>query len=311
MMLTTDLALRWIRRTGRSPAFPREPGRVRRRLRASVVQADPPRHGTALALSRSARSRRGAALARSGPARDPPVVDDADVAALKDKDSRIGTLGFAARVDGLGRLRPLSAEPTSAAAQTAHASGSNRRAIGQSTNPHSCRRCSTHSRESAASSTPRSPAESRFSLADLIVLGGCAAIEKAAKDGRHTSPFPSRRAAPTRRKSRPTSSRSPYSSRAPMVSATTWNPRDRVGRRVARRSGRSCSTLSAPEMTALVGGMRVLGTNAGQSKLGLFTERPGTLTNDFFVNLLDMGTNWKKPPTRKTSSKVAIARRAS
>ncbi len=52
-------------------------------------------------------------------------------------------------------------------------------------------------------------------------------------------------------------------------------------------------TLTAPEMTVLVGGLRVLGANAGQSKHGVFTNRPGALTNDFFVNLLDMGTAWK------------------
>ena len=51
--------------------------------------------------------------------------------------------------------------------------------------------------------------------------------------------------------------------------------------------------LSAPEMTVLLGGMRVLGTNVGQAKHGVFTDRPGTLTNDFFVNLLDMGTQWE------------------
>ena len=52
-------------------------------------------------------------------------------------------------------------------------------------------------------------------------------------------------------------------------------------------------TLTAPEMTVLVGGMRVLNANFGQSRLGVFTQRPETLTNDFFVNLLDMGTTWK------------------
>ena len=51
--------------------------------------------------------------------------------------------------------------------------------------------------------------------------------------------------------------------------------------------------LTAPEMTVLIGGLRVLGTNAGQSKLGVFTDKTGTLTNDFFVNLLDMGTQWQ------------------
>ena len=55
-------------------------------------------------------------------------------------------------------------------------------------------------------------------------------------------------------------------------------------------------TLSAPEMTVLVGGMRVLQTNVGDPNLGVFTDRPGALTNDFFVNLLDMGTTWKVSP---------------
>ena len=60
-------------------------------------------------------------------------------------------------------------------------------------------------------------------------------------------------------------------------------------------------TLSAPEMTVLVGGLRVLGANVGQSKHGVFTKRPGTLTNDFFVNLLDMDTVWKpKSDARNT-----------
>ncbi len=56
-------------------------------------------------------------------------------------------------------------------------------------------------------------------------------------------------------------------------------------------------TLTAPEMTVLVGGMRVLGANVGQSDHGVFTKHPGTLTNDFFVNLLDMGTKWQASPT--------------
>ena len=58
-------------------------------------------------------------------------------------------------------------------------------------------------------------------------------------------------------------------------------------------------TLTAPEMTVLVGGLRVLGANAGHSKHGVFTKRPETLTNDFFVNLLDMRTEWQTPPTPK------------
>ena len=60
-------------------------------------------------------------------------------------------------------------------------------------------------------------------------------------------------------------------------------------------------TLSAPEMTVLVGGLRVLGANAKQSPLGVFTSTPGSLTNDFFVNLLDLGTTWKSTSTDGTT----------
>ena len=70
-------------------------------------------------------------------------------------------------------------------------------------------------------------------------------------------------------------------------------------------------TLTAPEMTVLVGGLRVLGANVGSRKHGVFTRRPGTLTNDFFVNLLDMGTEWKAGVGRQRAcSKGATARPA-
>ena len=65
-------------------------------------------------------------------------------------------------------------------------------------------------------------------------------------------------------------------------------------------------TLSAPEMTVLVGGMRALNANVGQSQHGVFTQRPGALTNDFFVNLLDMGTEWK--PVSEAEGRVRRAR---
>ena len=68
--------------------------------------------------------------------------------------------------------------------------------------------------------------------------------------------------------------------------------------------------LTAPEMTVLIGGMRALNANFGQSKHGVFTKRPGTLTNDFFVNLLDMNTVWQPSSTPKAYMRDAIARRA-
>ncbi len=69
-------------------------------------------------------------------------------------------------------------------------------------------------------------------------------------------------------------------------------------------------TLTAPEMTVLIGGMRVLNTNFGQSKHGVFTKRPETLTNDFFVNLLDMNTKWQPSSSAKAYTKDTIERRA-
>ena len=70
-------------------------------------------------------------------------------------------------------------------------------------------------------------------------------------------------------------------------------------------------TLTAPEMTVLVGGLRVLGANAGKSKHGVFTKRPETLTNDFFVNLLDMSTEWRPAAAQKACTRGATGRRAS
>ncbi|HEY3217193.1 MAG TPA: peroxidase family protein, partial [Candidatus Eisenbacteria bacterium] len=133
----------------------------------------------------------------------------------------------------------------------------------------------------------------KVSLADLIVLGGCAAIEQAAKNAGHkvTVPFTPGRTDASQKQTDVESfavlepfadgfrnyqkARSPVSSEDLLVDKA------------------QLLTLSAPEMTVLVGGMRVLNTNARPSKHGVFTNRPEALTNDFFVNLLDMGTEWK------------------
>ena len=146
----------------------------------------------------------------------------------------------------------------------------------------------------------------RVSLADLIVLGGCAAVEQAARHAGHdiTVPFaPGRTDAsqeqtdvesfavlePTadgfRNYLRAREALSPQQREAP--SWLTLRPEELLLERAA------LLRLTAPEMTVLVGGMRVLNANFGQSPHGVFTDRPGTLTNDFFVNLLDMGTEWK------------------
>ena len=152
----------------------------------------------------------------------------------------------------------------------------------------------------------------KISLADVIVLAGNAAIEKAAKDGGHAVqvPFTSGRADATQ-------------AQTDVVSFAALEPAA-DGFRNYYRTGQALSPaellvdranqlrLTVPEMTVLLGGMRTLNANTGQAAHGVFTSRPGTLSNDFFVNLLDMSTKWSKSsapdgvyegPDRKTGAR--------
>ena len=134
----------------------------------------------------------------------------------------------------------------------------------------------------------------RVSLADVIVLGGCAAVEEAAKAAGHDVQVPF------------TPGRTDASPEQTDVDSFAVLEPTADGFRNYFRDGHTRTaeellvdraqmlTLTAPEMTVLIGGMRVLNANTGQSELGVFTKRPETLTNDFFVNLLGMGTEWKK-----------------
>ncbi|WP_243312368.1 catalase/peroxidase HPI [Fundidesulfovibrio agrisoli] len=131
------------------------------------------------------------------------------------------------------------------------------------------------------------------SLADLIVLGGCAAVEKAAKDaGQMVSvPFtPGRTDA-----SEGMTDAASFAVLEPKADAfrNYLKAKYSVTAEELMVDKAQLLTLTAPEMTVLLGGLRVLGANYGQTPHGVFTDRPGTLTNDFFVNLLDMGTVWK------------------
>jgi catalase-peroxidase len=142
----------------------------------------------------------------------------------------------------------------------------------------------------------------KVSLADLIVLGGCAAVEEAAKRAGHqvTVPF--------------TPGRTDASQEQTDVESFAVLEPTADGFRNYVKSGQSLSpetllveranllALNAPEMTVLVGGLRALNANYKQSAHGMFTERPETLTNDFFVNLLDLGTEWQASPSRNGSS---------
>jgi len=137
----------------------------------------------------------------------------------------------------------------------------------------------------------------KVSLADLIVLGGCAAVEAAASAAGHdvTVPFwPGRMDA--------------LQEHTDVESFAVLEPTADGFRNYTRQGLEGVApellvdkaqllTLTAPEMTVLIGGLRALGVNHGQTKHGMFTARPGTLTNDFFVNLLDMRTKWQKSAT--------------
>ena len=133
----------------------------------------------------------------------------------------------------------------------------------------------------------------KVSLADLIVLAGSAAIEKAAKAGGHDVKVPF-----TPGRVDASQDQTDVDSFVPLEPTSDGFRNYQRGRQRLTAEERLVDraqllTLTAPELTVLVGGLRVLGANSGQSKHGVFTDRPETLTNDFFVNLLDMGTEWK------------------
>jgi len=133
----------------------------------------------------------------------------------------------------------------------------------------------------------------RISLADLIVLGGCAAVEKAAKDAGFdvTVPFTPGRtdASPEQTDVEAFAVLEPVADGFRNYLKTKYA----VTAEELLVDRAQLLTLTAPEMTVLIGGLRVLGANYGDSAHGVFTERPGTLTNDFFANLLDMCTTWQ------------------
>ena len=226
---------------------------------------------------------------------DHALVDAADIAALKAKILAIGAVGVRAGVDGLGfgfhlprwrqaRRRQWRAHPPGAAeglgSEPARAAGESAESARR--HPGGVQR---HGQRGGK----------KVSLADLIVL----ARQRGGREGgagcrRAGDGAVLRRGARMPRRSRPMWNRSQYAG-----AGGRWLPQLR-----SRRSSASPAehllvdraqllTLTAPEMTVLVGGLRVLGANTGGAKHGVFTTQPGTLSNDFFVNLLDMGTEWK------------------
>ncbi|HEY5762933.1 MAG TPA: peroxidase family protein, partial [Rhodocyclaceae bacterium] len=148
----------------------------------------------------------------------------------------------------------------------------------------------------------------KVSLADLIVLGGCAAIEQAAEAAGYAVevPFTPGRADATQEQTDVES----FAVLEPIADGFRNYLKAGVGAPAEELllDKAQLLTLSAPEMTVLIGGLRVLDANVGQSAYGVFTKRPGTLSNDFFVNLLDMGTAWK--PTEADANRFEGRERA-
>ncbi|MFE6822623.1 catalase/peroxidase HPI [Streptomyces sp. NPDC057690] len=141
----------------------------------------------------------------------------------------------------------------------------------------------------------------KVSLADLIVLGGAAAVEKAAGDAGHAVevPFTPGRVDASQEQTDVES----FAALEPTADGfrNYLGKGNRLPAEFLLLDKANLLTLSAPELTVLVGGLRVLGTNHGQSSHGVFTDTPGKLTNDFFVNLLDLGTAWSSTSSDQTT----------
>ena len=226
------------------------------------------------------------------PAVDHELIGDADVAALKEK-----VLASGLSISRLVSTAWASASSFRGTDKRGGANGARIRLAPQkdwaANEPAELAGGAADARADPAGVQRLAAGGKQVSLADLIVLGGCAAVEQAAKNAGHdvTVPF--------------TPGRTDASQEQTDVEAFAVLEPTADGFRNYFRPGEPLPlehglldraymlTLTAPEMTVLIGGLRALDANFGQSQHGVFTDRPETLTNDFFVNLLDMGTEWK------------------
>jgi catalase-peroxidase len=227
------------------------------------------------------------------PAVDHPVIDDADIAALKAQ-----VLGSGLSVSELVSTAWASASTFRGTDKRGGANGARLRLAPQKdwavNNPAQLASVLGKLEGVQKKFNDGQKNGKRVSLADLIVLGGCAAIEQAAKKAGHDVKVPF---APGRTDA--TAEQTDVDSFT-VLEPTTDGFRNFFGPQQDRPAEESLIdrahllTLTAPQMTALVGGLRVLGTNTSFPQLGVLTDKPGTLTNDFFTNLLDPNTQWQK-----------------
>ena len=221
------------------------------------------------------------------PAVDHPLIDDKDVAALKTK-----ILASGLTVSQLVSTAWASASTFRGSDKRGGANGARIRLAPQKDwDVNQPKQLATVLQKLEAI---RKEFGKKVSLADLIVLGGCAAVEQAAKNAGHKTevPFTPGRMDASQEQT-DIASFAPLEPRADGFRNYIGGKRQFMMPEEALVDRAQLLTLTAPEMTVLVGGLRVLGANAGNLKHGVFTKKPETLTNDFFVNLLDMGTQWQ------------------
>ena len=227
------------------------------------------------------------------PAVDHPLIGEQDIAALKAKILASGLSVLPTCLRGLGvsvdvpRLRQ--------ARRSERRAHSPRPAEGLGRQPAGTAQAVLQKLEAIQKEFNASQSGGKkVSLADLIVLAGGAAIEKAAKAAGHDVkvPFTPGRMDASQEQT-DVESFAPLEPRADGFRNYISGKRQFMSPEEALVDRAQLLRLTAPEMTVLVGGLRVLGANAGQSKHGVFTKKPETLTNDFFVNLLDMSTEWQ------------------
>ncbi|MDF3980575.1 catalase/peroxidase HPI [Luteibacter sp. PPL201] len=229
-----------------------------------------------------------------------PLIEDADVKALKDK-----VLASGLSVSDLVSTAWASASTFRGGDKRGGANGARIRLAPQkdwkANRPEQLKKVLDALEGIRAEFNRSASGGKQVSLADLIVLAGGAAIEKAAKDAGHdvTVPFAAGRTDATQEQTDVES----FAPLEPVADGFRNFVKDRysVPAEALLIDKAQKLTLTAPEMTVLIGGMRVLGTNVDGGKEGVFTDRPGVLSNDFFRHLLDMSTEWK-PATRTAES---------
>ena len=273
--------------------LPRPPRTARRRLRARLVQAHPPRHGPARPLPRPRGAGRRAHLAGPDPEGRPPAGRcTQDIAALKKK-----VLASGLTVAQLVSTAWASASTFRGSDKRGGANGARIRLAPQKdwavNQPEQLAQVLKTLEGIRAEFNGAAPGGKKISLADLIVLAGGAAVEKAAKDAGQsvTVPFTPGRMDASQEQTDVES----FAPLEPLADGFRNYLKGRYGvpAEALLIDKAQLLTLTAPEMTVLVGGLRVLGANVGAARHGVFTRRPGALSNDFFVNLLDMRTEWK------------------